>query len=233
MENKSQREWFKEAYDLGEDRVKSGCGWPMEVDSYIKESFKIINKDLKTGKVLDIGCGQGRNTIFFAEKGFNSFGVDYVERAIKEARESADKKKLSNANFKVMDILNLKFSKNYFDVLIDSSVFDHVHFRDWDSYLKNTSEVLRKGGYFIMSEFSANDPRIEKERHLYEHKEKPFPESLYFENKHHYDHYFSEKELRKIFFDNYEFIKIKEVEHPQRASKNPPRVMINMLMRKK
>ncbi len=50
MDRASQQKWFKDAYDLGEKRVETGYGWPLEVDSQLKEFIEIIKKYLSKEK---------------------------------------------------------------------------------------------------------------------------------------------------------------------------------------
>lgn len=127
MDYRKQKMFFKKAYDLGEGRVDAGYGWPLEIDPQLLRFFVYISKAIPKGIVLDLGCGQGRHAIFFAENGFESYGVDYVKRAIDEAKQYAKAKNLKNAHFKIMDVLKLNFPRNYFDVIIDWSVLDHIY----------------------------------------------------------------------------------------------------------
>jgi SAM-dependent methyltransferase len=46
-------------------------------------------KGLKPGRSLDVGMGQGRNTIYLAQQGWNSVGFDPAERAVAAALERA------------------------------------------------------------------------------------------------------------------------------------------------
>ncbi len=39
--------------------------------------------------ILELGCGQGRDTIFFAQSGFQVFALDYSEAAIQTVKEKA------------------------------------------------------------------------------------------------------------------------------------------------
>jgi SAM-dependent methyltransferase len=41
------------------------------------------------GELLDVGCGLGRDTIFFADRGFTVTGMDFVPGALKKARKKA------------------------------------------------------------------------------------------------------------------------------------------------
>ena len=180
MDYAQQKHWFDEAYSLGEKRLKNGYGWPNKVDDTVQEFLEIIQESIKVNNVLDLGCGQGRHTLFYAKKGFQAYGIDYIKRAIDEAKASDTKK----AHFKVMDILNLDFPESFFDIVLDWSVLDHIKPKDWDKYLKNILKVLKIGGFLILVEFSANDKRVKGKN--------------YFESDH-YDHYFTEKEIKNLF----------------------------------
>lgn len=220
MDNEKQKKWFKEAYDLGDKRLEAGYGWPLEVDNQLMKFLEIIQKSLPSGKVLDLGCGQGRHTIFFSQKGFDAYGIDYIERAIAEAKQQAKEKNLDNANFIVMDVLNLDFPKNFFDIVLDWSILDHIKPKNWERYLTNVLDVLKIGGFLILTEFSANDQRIKD-------KTKNF-----FDDETHYDHYFTEKEIKDIFSKNFEIITMNEIVLTQ-LPPHPMILMINVLMKRK
>ncbi|MAE43303.1 hypothetical protein CMO93_06010 [Candidatus Woesearchaeota archaeon] len=214
---KKQKKIFKKAYALGDKRLKAGYGWPLEVDAQLVKFFGYIKKSLSEGNVLDLGCGQGRHTIFFAQKGFNAYGIDYVKRAVDEAKQSAKEKNLKNANFKVMDAFKLDFPKNFFDIIIDWSVLGHIKPEDWNIYLKNILNALKTKGFFILAEFSANDLRIKnKTRNFFEHEN-------------HYDHYFREDEIKDLFSKNFKIISMNETMLIQK----PDHLMLNVLMRRK
>src|SRR5438045_2081371 len=48
-------------------------------------------KGLKPGRALDVGMGQGRNTIYLAQQGWESVGFDPADRAVAAAQEQAGK----------------------------------------------------------------------------------------------------------------------------------------------
>src|SRR5262249_52107535 len=50
-----------------------------------------MTKGLKPGRSLDVGMGQGRNTIFLAQQGWESVGFDPADRAVAAAQEQAAK----------------------------------------------------------------------------------------------------------------------------------------------
>ncbi len=76
-------------------------------------------------KILDAGCGTGELALLFASKEFESYGSDISERSIHIA-EGASKKLGMAINFQQMDVLDLKYPKNYFDLTICNGVLHHT-----------------------------------------------------------------------------------------------------------
>lgn len=212
---KKQKAFFSNAYNLGENRVAAGYGWPMEIDPQQLKFLAYIKQYLRNGRALDIGCGQGRHTFLLAESGFEAFGIDFLARPILEAREKAREEKNNKVHFEVMDVLELNFPDSYFDVVIDWSVLDHVYPKDWETYLKNVTRVLKKDGFLILTEFSAKDKRITD----------PVKN---FSDEENYDHFFREDEIKSLFGENFDILLINHNE----LHTTSHFAMINILLRK-
>lgn len=58
-------------------------------------SLKSFVGNLKTGKVLDVAMGEGRNAVFLAQSGFQVEGLDCSAKAVAKAKALADEKKVS------------------------------------------------------------------------------------------------------------------------------------------
>lgn len=214
---RSQKDlFFQKAYGLKGKRIEAGYGWPLEVDLQLIEFLKEIQKTLNTGKTLDLGCGEGRHAIYFAEKGFDSYGIDYIEIAIEEAKQKALEKGVS-VNFQAMNVLMLEFRDNFFDVVLDWSVLDHIKPKDWDTYVSDISRILKSGGYLILTEFGANDEWVTDKR------------KNFFESKSHYDHYFRMDEIEKLFGKDFKIIRTTETS----IDTKPKHLMLNVLLKKK
>jgi len=103
-------------------------------------------------KVLDAGCGGGRNLVYFLRNGYQVYGIDPNPEAIKAVKELS--KKLSPANplhnFKIAVAEEMPFENDYFDLVISSAVLhfakNEAHF---DSMLRSMWRVLKPGGYFF------------------------------------------------------------------------------------
>lgn len=148
---------YKDTIDWYNKNAKSYTG-----KTYIlKRDFEQLNdfcKLLKPGdKVIDAGCGAGRDTNLFQQKGFDEIGIDISKNIIEEAR-----RKYPKTNFTVADILNLQFENSTFD-----AVWSHgsiVHFDNENDVLESISEfyrVLKTGGKLHLLVKSKSSQRID------------------------------------------------------------------------
>ena len=103
-------------------------------------------------RVLDAGCGGGRNLVYFFRSGFDVSGVDQSSDAIAQIRMLAAElaPHLPADNFGVAAIEQMAFGDESFDVVISSAV---LHFaRDetqWLAMVREMWRVLKPGGIFF------------------------------------------------------------------------------------
>src|SRR5712691_7586057 len=103
-------------------------------------------------RVLDAGCGGGRNLIYFFRSGFNVSGVDQSSEAIAQIQSLAAQlaPHLAVDNFRVAAIEQMPFGDASFDVVISSAV---LHFArgeaHWHSMVQEMWRVLKPGGIFF------------------------------------------------------------------------------------
>lgn len=103
-------------------------------------------------RVLDAGCGGGRNLIYFLREGYDVCGVDQSSESVAHVRALASTlaPHLPVDNFRVEPIERMSFADAGFDVVISSAV---LHFaRDEEHWLDMVSEmwrVLKRGGIFF------------------------------------------------------------------------------------
>ena len=103
-------------------------------------------------RILDAGCGSGRNLVYFLRTGYEVFAVDESNAAIAQTRQIAGQlaPHLSADNFREEPVDRLSFPDASFDVVISSAV---LHFADneqqWDAMVKEMWRVLKPGGMFF------------------------------------------------------------------------------------
>ena len=103
-------------------------------------------------KVLDAGCGSGRNLVYLLRRGFDVWGIDGSERAIAAVRAqgAALAPSLPADRFRVEAVECMSFDDESFDVVISSAVLhfarDETH---WEAMLREMWRVLKRGGVFF------------------------------------------------------------------------------------
>ncbi len=130
---------------MSEDTLQQLFG---SIDIYLFD--QLLKGRLVPGmRVLDAGCGSGRNLVYLLRNGYEVFGVDQSEEAILEARKvsSALAPHLPAANFRIEPVERLSFASEAFEVVLSSAV---LHFaRDeehWQAMVHEMWRVLRPGG---------------------------------------------------------------------------------------
>ena len=103
-------------------------------------------------KVLDAGCGGGRNLVYFLRNGFDVYGIDPNPNAVEAVKRLAYGlvSNLPLSNFNVAAAEDLPFDDGVFDLVISSAVLhfatDEKHF---DAMLQSMWRVLKPGGYLF------------------------------------------------------------------------------------
>ena len=110
--------------------------------NFLKSQGLIFSKT----KLLDIGCGKGRNSAFFALKGFQIVGVDFSTQAIKEAKERSK----AQIVFKVIDLTkNWPFKNTNFNAVIDCNTTICIPNPGREKAIREAYRVLKPGGYYL------------------------------------------------------------------------------------
>jgi len=99
---------------------------------------------LRSGRALDLGCGEGDNAIFLAERGFDVTGVDFAASAIAKAKRKAERARV-RVRFVEADLTDLHGIDGTFDVLVDWGTFDDLRPADRRRYLDHVLPHARPG----------------------------------------------------------------------------------------
>jgi tellurite methyltransferase len=122
-----------------------------EIDIYLFD--QLLKGRLTPGmRLLDAGCGGGRNLPYFLRHGFDVCAVDSTASAVDEVRRLAARlaPDLPAANFRAEPLGALSFPDAHFDAVIASAVLhfarDEAHFR---GMVDECWRVLRPHGLFF------------------------------------------------------------------------------------
>ncbi len=144
----ANKRYFHEAYRTGVH------GWDaLEPSPYALAFLKRVRRQVHEGKLLDIGCGEGRHCFAAQRLGFDVAGVDYEPLALQRARKLALARHVTGVKFRNADILSLPFRPSSFDVVLDYGCLHHQKKTDWPAYRESVLRVLKPRGYYILSVF--------------------------------------------------------------------------------
>lgn len=140
-----------------EDKFNNRSDNPLSPEKAVIENLKY----LKEGSILDLACGDGRNTLFFLEKGFQVTGVDFSSKALERLRAFA-KRNNYLVNTEQIDLSADNSLKNI-------GLFDNIlinHYRLNRNQLKDIKNHITDHGILFICGFGHNykvDLKIRKE----------------------------------------------------------------------
>ena len=102
----------KTAWDKHFD--KAGYVYGKEPEPFLKEHLHL----LPVGQVIDLACGEGRDMVFLATKGFRVEGVDISEIALRKARRLAQESNVQITT-KAADLRTYEISANHYEVVVN------------------------------------------------------------------------------------------------------------------
>lgn len=181
---KNKTDWEKIAEKFSDTRHNI---WPelISLTKYVK------NND----KILDLGCGNGRLCQLFQNRPVEYIGIDSSHKLINLAKKQFDK-----AIFKIGDALNLTFKKEQFNVVFVIAFLHHIPSKRLRlKVLKNCYDVLKPGGFLILTVWNLWQPRL-----LFKYKIFPIKKDVYIPFKlpdkkiMRYYHAFTVSELKKL-----------------------------------
>ena len=104
------------------------------------------------GRALDLGCGTGTNVVTLAESDWQVTGVDFVGRAIRQARRKASQAGVQ-ASFVIEDVTRLNGIDGPFDLILDIGCFHNLDRDNLQGYCTNLEHLLAHGGTYLMYGF--------------------------------------------------------------------------------
>ena len=106
-----------------------------------------FNNGLAPKRVLELGCGPGRNAVYMALKGCEVDALDLSTNAIEWAKETAREEGV-NIDFHCISIFDFKFQPHSYDFIYDCGLFHHLAPHRRLTYIEMLKKALKRDGYF-------------------------------------------------------------------------------------
>ena len=148
MTNKQLKANLIEAYNhQAEQRNRSEIQvWKVAERAHF---LSLLQKEVKQ-KLLEIGTGHGKDSLFFQEQGFGVTGIDISPAMVELCRQKG-------ITTQVMDVIDLGFDKNSFDAVYALNSFLHLPKSEFPLALENVRAVLKPAGLFYLGLYGGFD----------------------------------------------------------------------------
>lgn len=185
-----------------------------EPSSYVVQFLDFLHEqNIKNGKLVDIGAGKGRNTIYLAKQGFEVCALDYVQEAVDFISKVAKKEKLKSKVHALSNSIDTDwpFADNEFDVAIDCFASIDVETKiGREKYRNELQRTLKPGGYALVVVVSSDD---EIEGELIKTSPGKEKNSSIWPANNKFQKNYDETELRE-FYKDFQIVSLKKIQKP-------------------
>lgn len=123
----------------------------------------VLGKVKPHSQFLDLGCGEGQDTLFIASKAFNVTALDKSISNIKELQKIVLENGFDDQVTLIQkDVRDFLIKKNKYSIINISNLLQFLPKKDSLAIIKEVKSNLKKSGFIIISAFSTKDPSYKK-----------------------------------------------------------------------
>ena len=126
--------------------------WSVEANQTVRAELA----DVAPGTALDLGCGEGRNALWLAEKGWTVTAVDFSSVAIGKARQIADHRGVA-VDWREADLTQYVPAASAYDLVL--ICFLHTDSDERSRWLPSAINAVRPGGTFLYLGHDRQNPK--------------------------------------------------------------------------
>ncbi|TYS68219.1 class I SAM-dependent methyltransferase [Sutcliffiella horikoshii] len=182
--------------DFYEDRTKEIPFF--QVKGPDENLVSYFEKGLLPKRVLEIGCGPGRNAIYLAKKGCAVDAIDISENALSWAKERALSENVS-INFQQSSLFEYEVEPHTYDFIYDCGLFHHLAPHRRLSYIETITKALKKGGHFGLVCFNTKGATVTSDWDVYAQRSMNGGIG------------YSEERLKRIFMGDFNILEFREM----------------------
>lgn len=141
--------YFEDRYSQKKQNNESGWNTDKLIDDVYLKVMNVLNRnDIQQGRLLELGCADGKLSVKLSRTGFEVFGIDISSTAIEWGKQRNITEN-TNVCFETGNVLDLKYNDNTFDIALDSFCF-HCITENRYKFLSESFRVLKKDGVLII-----------------------------------------------------------------------------------
>lgn len=124
-----------------------------KLDIELKKFLSLLDGN----NILDLGIGEGQNSIVLSELGYNITGVDVSKKSLDICKSNS-----SNIELIQSDIRNFTIEKDKYDLIMSRCALHFLHKNDVKNIINNMKSNLKENGLVYISVFSTENPSFHK-----------------------------------------------------------------------
>lgn len=171
------------------------------------------------GRILEVGCGNGKTIAALTEKGYRTAGVDFSQAAIDSCRKQFD----CDVDLQVASADRLPFGDQVFDGIVIFHLLEHLQSDELSRAVSESLRVLKCGCHIVVRVFSSDDMRSDKGRRMDDGTVVRGNGIRY--------RYFTESELRSLYSEGGEIVELRTKEEPTRFGGKRSRIEMDLIRR--
>jgi SAM-dependent methyltransferase len=151
---KTRRAAFDRMYEGDPERFNGPPG------RFSEWAHERIRERFATGRILELGCGPGRDARRFAAAGFNVHATDYASIAIERARSHRENP--AGLRFQCADAITSlrEAAATSFEAVYSNALFMFLDDQELEAAFREVRRVLSPGGLHLFSVRSVTDPIV-------------------------------------------------------------------------
>jgi SAM-dependent methyltransferase len=159
----------------------------------------------KVKRILELGCGQGRDAIHFAQLGYDVNAVDISQNAIESIKKIKTDLDLTTLQPQIHDIAKpLPFSEESFDFIYSNLALQFFDINQLEQNFQNISKILKKDSFFLFSTKKIGDKYYKFGTKVSENA---------YENKGIIRYFYDSETLTNVLSKNFEILELEADEH--------------------
>ncbi|MFX0031850.1 MAG: class I SAM-dependent methyltransferase [Candidatus Hodarchaeota archaeon] len=115
------------------------------------EELVVSFQEKNIRKILDLGCGTGRHTIYLSKHGFEVYGLDSAPKGLEIAQQWLNEEDLEAKLIQHRIEKRFPFVDEFFDAVISIQVIHHNVMKDILFTVKEIERVLKREGYIFLT----------------------------------------------------------------------------------
>ncbi|MDO4940536.1 MAG: methyltransferase domain-containing protein [Erysipelotrichaceae bacterium] len=125
--------------------------WGLEPADFLPLLLEAVGKDPSDVKVLDIGCGEGKDAVYMAKHGCKVTAFDITESGIKKTKLLADKNNVDITAY--VDDINTFNTDDKFDIIYSTGTIQYLFPENIESFFEKVKNITNIGGIVYFNVF--------------------------------------------------------------------------------